>query len=304
MKIIGFNSRIHEPTVITTGNFDGVHTGHRKIIEEMKLSAREHRCKTALVTFSNHPRSYFEPEQQHQSLTTYEEKLALIGERVDYVVQVRFDKQISDLTPERFLMHLKEHFGMKHYTAGYDHHIGSKQSGNFEHLAAIGNKAGFTVDRVAEHIIGGETVSSTRIKRSLADGNIESATAMLGYRYRLTGTVIHGLMKGRQMGYPTANIECPEEKVIPARGVYAARVFLDSEQFFGMLNVGYNPTLSSLRELSTEVHILDFDREIYGKTLTVEFCSRIRDERAFSGRDDLICQLDKDKETVRNYFCS
>lgn len=302
MKLIHFDDYIHEPTVCTTGNFDGVHTGHRKLLNELNKTAQNTSLKTVVVTFSNHPRSFFHPQQKHQCLTTFEEKTEHLKDFVDFIVAVHFDGHISSMKPEDFMLHLKSHFNMKYYLSGYDHHIGKSSAGYYDEMKLIAENNDFSIKKIGPHFFSGEAVSSTRIKHALSIGNLSSSTKMLGYRYRISGTVIHGRMIGHSIGYPTANIECHCDKVIPARGVYAVKVTFNEKEYIGMLNIGYNPTISSLEKLSIEVHILDFEQDIYDHSLTIELYQRMRDEKAFSSKEELISQLDADKIEIREYF--
>jgi riboflavin kinase/FMN adenylyltransferase len=302
MELIDFKTQINEPTVISTGNFDGVHAGHHKLLTELKNRASELHFKSAILTFVNHPRAVFDPDITHQALTTFDEKIEKLSYYADFIIHTEFDENFASLSPSEFMVYLQSNYSMRYYIAGHDHHIGKLQSGSFDNLQKIAQQLQFSLDRVGPYLIDGEPVSSTRIKRALSEGNAESAEMMLGYKYHIEGIVVEGKKLGRTIGYPTANINCPGEKALPARGVYAVCVKLHNKIFRGMLNIGYNPTVSSLKELSIEVHILDFDDDIYGELLRVEFCKKIRDEKAFSGKDELVENLDSDKSIIRDYF--
>jgi len=279
---------------MTTGNFDGVHTGHVEVLARLNEIAKSEGLATALVTFRTHPRTFFYPGETHQSLTTFEEKIARLGDHVEYVIACDFDLKFSQQSTDEFLHILASRFSMRHYLTGHDHHIGRNREGTYAALEAVSNRENFSISRIEPLRAAGQTVSSTAIKVLLEGGDVESARLMLGYPYELSGTVVHGRQLGRKMGFPTANIVPPEGKVFPARGVYATICTVKGSSFMSMTNIGYNPTVGAENPLTIETNIFDFDSDIYDREASVHFIARIRDERLFSSVDELKLQLRAD----------
>lgn len=294
MQIISYNDRLDVPTVMTTGNFDGVHTGHIAVLSHLSRIGEEKKLTTALVTFRNHPRTFFHPDELHQSLTTFDEKAALLEDHVDYLIACDFDISFSRQSTKQFLHLLAARFSMKHYLTGHDHRIGHNREGGYSMLESIAASEGFEISKIEPLQNGGTTVSSTAIKTEIEQGCVERAGILLGYPYVLSGTIIHGRQLGRKMGFPTANIVPPEGKVFPSRGVYATVCTVRGRSYFSMTNIGYNPTIADQNPLTIETNILDFDEDIYDETASVYFVARIRDEISFTSVDALKSQLRSD----------
>lgn len=302
MKVIDYDTLITDETAITTGNFDGVHLGHKQVLHFLNTVSKKNNYKTVLITFKNHPRSIFHPEESHQLLTTFGEKLALLKESVDYILPITFDRDFSLTTANKYMQHLISNFNLKHYIAGHDHHIGVESDGSFSQLSDIARHYGFDLDVVPPLNCEQSPISSTRIKSTLMAGHIEQANRMLGYNFHISGIVIAGRKLGRQIGFPTANIQCPENKLIPSIGVYAVSVYHKGQKYGGMLNIGYNPTVVANGPLSVEVNIFDFDTDIYGETIAVEFHSKIRNEIVFNDIEKLKKQLLTDRQNTLDYL--
>ncbi|MFQ5636643.1 MAG: bifunctional riboflavin kinase/FAD synthetase [bacterium] len=285
--------------VLTVGTFDGVHTGHRYILESLHKRAEEFNAQTTLVTFNPHPqlvlRNPDKPELK--ILTTVDEKIEILRSlNLDNLIVIPFTRDFADTTSSDFVTILFEQIGCREIVIGYDHGFGRNRQGNVETLLDMGRKLGFSVQEVTGLMHNGETISSTRIRKSLLQGSVKEAGELLGYRYFLTGIVVKGEGRGKTFDYPTANIEPQvKEKLIPGDGVYAVYVSVGEQQYRGMMNIGNKPTFSSAPH-SLEIHIFDFNRDIYGEKIKISFEDRIRDEIKFSNVAELQARLSKDKE--------
>lgn len=284
--------------VVTTGTFDGVHLGHQRIIRRLKEAAAKEGGKTVLLTFDPHPRQVLFPESQLQLLTTSDEKTRLLRQAgIHHLIIHPFTKAFSQLTSEDFITNiLVKQLGTKRLVIGYDHHFGRNREGSFGHLKEFGPVYGFTVEEIPAKDVDDVNVSSTRIRKALGSGDVSTANKYLGYEYFLTGTVVKGKQLGRTLGYPTANIQPGDSnKLIPADGIYTVRAEHSGAQYGGMMSIGMNPTVDG-KSRTIEVNIFDFDKEIYGESLTVSFVQRIRDEAKFDSLEALVKQIDNDKE--------
>lgn len=285
-------------TVLTIGTFDGVHSGHKTILDEVIRHAKEEGGESVLVTFEPHPRKLLFPDLPLKLLTPLEDKLQLITEAgIEHVAVMPFTREFSELSATDYIQHfLVHHFRPQSIIIGYDHHFGHDRTGNIQMLKEYEQVFGFTVHEIPAYLIEQAAVSSTKIRRALEAGHVQEAAHMLGRNYTLKGTVIHGAKRGRTIGYPTANIRPADpEQLIPATGVYAVRVQHEGEWFGGMLNIGYNPTVTDEGKLHIEVNIFDFDRDVYGDMLEIAFIGRLRDELKFNSLDELITALENDK---------
>lgn len=287
--------------VAATGFFDGVHRGHRSVLNRVSTIAKEQGALSAVVTFWPHPRAVLQQDAaKFRLLTTLEEKQALLHALgIDHVHVLTFNKEFAkQSTAQFFSKYLKDQFNVSTLVAGYDHRVGNDINQTQEEMFEIARKYGINPIRVEEfenteeHVI----ISSTKIREALCSGNIEVAAHMLGYNYSLKGVVVEGNKLGRTMGFPTANIKLYEPlKLLPANGVYAVWVERGTSLYKGIANIGTRPTVSQSNEQSIEVHIIDFDEDIYGLPLKVEFVFRLRDEQKFSSLDFLKEQLSRDK---------
>jgi riboflavin kinase/FMN adenylyltransferase len=288
--------------VVTTGTFDGVHLGHKTIVDRLIESARQTEGESVVVTFDPHPRQVLYPNDQSlKLLQSIEEKAArLEALGVDHLLVLKFDKAFSELSSDAFVRNiLVDAVGTRKLVVGYDHHFGKNREGSFESLRKQGLIHGFTVEEIPAHDIDQVSVSSTAIRKALILGDIKTANSYLGYPYSFQGEVVQGNQMGRQLGFPTANLRISHAlKLIPAVGVYAVTVVVRDRIFKGMLNIGYRPTLTQDLILTCEVNILDFSEDIYGETIQVRFMDRLRDEKRFAGKDELIRQLQEDRFQV------
>jgi riboflavin kinase/FMN adenylyltransferase len=304
MKIIKVNSNENvnrTGTVATVGFFDGVHSGHLFLIEQLKKTAAAAGLQTAIVTFPLHPQWVLNPKIETALLTSPEEKLEyLAAAGIDVCYMLDFTPQFSCIDAETFIQDvLHRQLGVEHLLIGYDHRFGRNRESGFDEYVKYGETCGMKVSRAEE--LEGEHISSTVIRRLLLAGCIEEANAMLGHPYALCGEVVHGNHLGRTIGFPTANLKLQDiDKIIPDTGIYAATVRLGNETFRGMAYIGTRPTIEKNGEKRVEVNIFDFDREIYGETLRVEFMRYIREDRTFKNLEELREQLIKDRVSANN----
>lgn len=287
--------------VATIGFFDGVHRGHQCLIRQVRDEALRRGDRSLLITFDRHPRAVFAPESIPPLLTSAQEKLELLRTTgVDELFVLPFDRSMASLTAFEFMQQvLRDQLAVSVLVIGYDHHFGRPQGESFEDYKAYGRELG--IDVVLAHELEGEHVSSSTIRRALEEGDVTTATHLLGRPYTWTGCVVHGHAVGRQLGFPTANLDALEpEKLLPARGAYAVNVNIPSPQGslegIGMLNIGRRPTLDNGSDTSIETHLLDFEGDLYGQTLTLYFIARLRAERRFTSEEALARQLQLDKE--------
>lgn len=294
-----------KPAVVTVGTFDGLHLGHQKIICRMIELAKEINGETILVTFDPHPRLVVNTNSYEiKFINTQNRKFDLLNKlSIDHLIIIPFTKEFAKTSSEDFIKdYLIEKIGTKKLIVGYDHHFGRDREGNYQKLHQLGEQYGFDVEEITAQYIDDDAVSSTKIRKALMDGDITLANKMLGYDYSITGTVVEGNKIGRSIGFPTANIEIEDKfKLIAAGGVYACRIDIDGKRYIGMGNIGTRPTVG-INGLVTEVHIFDFDKNIYGQEITIYFVDRIRDEKKFNGLEELKSQLEHDRIHVKNLF--
>lgn len=282
--------------------FDGVHLGHKCIIDELKKVGTENQLETAILTFWPHPRFVFNPNEDLKLLNTLDEKKLLIDKYgINNLFLKEFDEEFRNLTGEEFVRHiLIDKLNVKYLIIGYDHSFGKNKSGNFELLQKLSKELDFEVEQMEAINIHENNISSTKIRNALLSGNIVAANEMLGYSYSVSGKVIHGKKIGRTIGYPTANIGTDSIKLLPKKGAYIVEVEINGQQYKGMLSVGTNPTVNG-DTLTVEVYILDFNEDIYDKDITVKFRDFLHDEIKFEGLEKLIERLDEDKRLTKEF---
>lgn len=298
--------KAHSP-VLTIGTFDGVHLGHRKIIDELCKRAKTLNGESVIFTFDPHPRKIVASgENSLRLLTTLEEKIALLEQSgIDHLIIYPFTKEFSQLTYEEFVERvLVNQIHVKFLVVGYDHKFGKDRKGDFEFLKNCATRFGFQMEKMDVLLMNQAHISSTRIREAIQRGDFDMANAFLGYPFSLHGTVVEGQKLGRKIQFPTANIEALDpDKIIPGYGVYAVKVKVANQQFNGMLNIGSRPTVNhNADNRSIEVHILDFDRDIYGHTIGLEFYKKLREEQKFASLEALKEQLAKDKANTLQFF--
>ena len=295
-------------SVITVGTFDGVHAGHRVLMDTVRKKAKAKDARSVIITFDPHPREIINPGNTGiKLLTTLPERREILEELgIDVLLVIPFDRDFSLLTAEEFIRDIiYEEVGVSEFVIGYDHHFGRDREGTIETVKRLGNELGFEAKVVSRQEVGEQTVSSTAIRKAISEeGDMRKAAEMLQRPYRLSGTVVQGDKRGKKIGFPTANIKPLEpRKIIPKKGVYAVQVRLDETFLNGMMNIGNRPTFDGEHQ-TLEINLFDFNTEIYGKTLQVRFIERIRDEKKFNGIEELTGQLEADQkraeEILRN----
>lgn len=293
-------------TAVTTGTFDGVHLGHKTIIDKLISVAKQIEGESVLLTFYPHPRMVLFPDDhQIRLLNTQSEKEQLLEScGIDHLVVINFTKEFSRLSSLEFVRNiLANKLKAKKLVIGYDHHFGRNREGSFAHLLEFGSLYGFEVEEIPAKDIDEVAVSSSKIRKALEAGDIDTANKYLGYAYSFTGKVIKGKQLGRTIGYPTANIAITDPyKLIPAIGVYAVKVMFAKQTYEGMLSIGKNPTVSNQNILSIEVNIFDFNADIYNKEITVFIYKKMRDEEKYGSLDELKAQLAIDKQNALNFL--
>lgn len=285
--------------VVTTGTFDGVHIGHRTILERLIEVSKKNKGESVLLTFYPHPRMVLNPDSDLQLINTIEEKIALLEKvGIEHLIIHPFTKDFSRTTSLEFVRDiLVNRIGTKKLVIGYDHHFGRNREGSFEHLKEFGPLYGFDVEEIPAQEVSDVNVSSTKIRVALLEGDISTANHYLGHEFCLSGIVVKGEQLGRELGFPTANLEIDNKyKIIPAKGVYAVKVNHYGKHYHGMMNIGTRPSIhSENHRISVEVHVFDFSDEIYGQVLEISFIERIRDEKKFDSKVHLIDEIKKDK---------
>jgi len=285
--------------VVTSGTFDGVHLGHQKILKRLKEIAENNNGETVVITFWPHPRLVLHPEDESlKLLNTFEEKAALLKDfGIQHLIRIPFTKEFSQLTSEQFIRQiLVDTIGTKKLVIGYDHHFGKNREGSFEQLKLNAPTYGFEVEEIPRQDVDHIGVSSTKIRQALEKGDCELATHLIGRPYGLTGRVISGDKIGRLIGYPTANIDVDSKhKLIPMHGIYAVTVRHEHDTFGGMLYIGYRPTINGTR-LNIEVNIFNFNKEIYGESISIAFHKLIRGDAKFADLEQLKQQLKIDQD--------
>lgn len=290
-------------SVISVGTFDGVHAGHRAIMDTVAEKAEKQGGRSVIVTFDPHPRNIINPgEEGIKLLTTLEERAEILEELgIDLMVVIPFDRDFSLLSSEEFVRDIiYDKIGVSEFVIGYDHQFGRNREGTIETIEKIGEELDFDTYVVSKREVGAKTVSSTAIRNAISEeGNMRQAAEFLQRPYRLNGMVVHGDKRGKEIGFPTANIK-PEhnKKIIPKNGVYAVRLRINGDWYDGMMNIGTRPTFEGQTQ-TLEVHLFNFNEDIYGKEVQVRFYERIRDEKKFSGKEELVEQLGNDKKEVR-----
>ncbi|MDZ7806985.1 MAG: bifunctional riboflavin kinase/FAD synthetase [Gracilimonas sp.] len=300
-RLIELKNIDHVPnTVLTVGTFDGVHRGHRALIETVVNKARNRKARSVVVTFDPHPREIINPGKNGiQMLTTLKERCELLEDiGVDVLLVIPFDRDFSLLTSEEFVRDvIFKKVGVSEFVIGYDHQFGRDREGTIGTIEKLGEDLGFDSYVVSKQEMGDVTISSTLIRQTLSEeGNVKQAAQYLNRNYLLNGIVAHGDKRGKPIGFPTANLKPEHEnKVIPKNGVYAVKVRVSGEWYGGMMNIGIRPTFNG-EEKTLEVHIFEFKEDIYGETIQVRFIDRIRDEKKFNGVEELKSQLAADKK--------
>ena len=301
-RLLRQNGRPDAPTAVVAGSFDGIHRGHRFLIDRTVESATQRGLQSLLITFDPHPLEVLRPQAAPRLLTTCHEKLHLLRQTsLDYLYFKKFDRDFASLTARQYLEWLRDTFAMRLLVVGYDHRFGSDRLSDHETLRRLGEKLGFDVLFVPPFRLDGRTVSSSLIRELVAGGRMRQANRFLGYPYLLFGRVVRGSRFGRKIGFPTANIR-PESarKLLPPSGVYYVQVLLDGRWQKAVMNIGVRPTVEgTYRQI--EVHIPDFEGDLYGRMLKTRILDFLRPERKFDSIEALRAQIALDVETVRRH---
>ena len=289
---------------ITVGTFDGVHLGHQKIITHLVKKPKQKNCGTLLLTFDPHPRKVVQPSNAPMLLQTIEERSEILSKLGLEIIFVQpFTKAFSKLNAEEYVKDiLVNQLNVEHLLVGYNHRFGKNRTANIFDLKKLGKKYKFSVGEIQAHIVNKITVSSTKIRHAINNGNIKYANSLLGHTYKLKGIVMKGRQNGKKIGFPTANVKINErEKILPKNGVYAVKVNYNEMTNLAMMNIGTNPTFSG-NYISNEVHLINWDGNLYKKEIEIFFIERIRDEKKFNSIQDLSIQLQNDKNYVLKKF--
>lgn len=292
-------------TIVTIGTFDGVHKGHQIIINRINEIAKKEAMESVVLTFYPHPRHVIYPDDQDLRLIhTLEEKIeALITTGVQNLVLHKFTKEFSRTESVNFIRDfLVTKLNMKYMVVGFDHHFGKNRQGTFDNLIELSDAYGFKIEKIKPQNIGEVTISSTKIRNAILEGDCKKANTYLSANFSITGKVVQGNKIGSSIGYPTANIEIENQwKILPKNGVYAVKILLKNQQYFGMLNLGNRPSISD-DSFAIEVHLFDFNATIYNEELKIEFIQRIRDEKHFLDLEKLKSQLKIDAINCKQIF--
>jgi len=290
------------PTVLTIGTFDGLHRGHQALIQQLQQSARERRAQAAVIAFHPRPKTVLAPHLPNNDyLTTPDERIALFEKLgLDILILIPFTLEFSQTTAADFMRLLVERLNMVALWAGHDFALGKNREGNLDKLRALGQALNYTVHEFTPLLIDGQIVSSTHVRNFLLAGDVRQATQFLGRYPSLSSEIVHGAQRGRTIGFPTANFAVPAERLLPANGVYATWVQLpgETQRRASVTNVGIRPSFDS-SERTVEAYIFDFDQDLYGQRLTLEFVERLRPEKKFSSIDELVAQIRHDAEQAR-----
>ena len=295
-----------EKTFVTIGTFDGVHFGHQRILEKLVSDAKNAGKKSILLTFFPHPRMVLQKDSSLELINTIEERKNLLAKTgLDYLIIHPFSKEFSRLTALAFVRDiLVNQFNVSKLCIGYDHHFGKNREGNITQLQEYSKLYDFDIEEIPAQDIDDVSVSSTKIRKALAEGNVKTANTYLGYSFMLNGNVVNGKQLGGKIGFPTANIDVEEAyKLIPKTGVYVVRSTFKNEIIYGMMNIGKRPTVDGKHQ-TIEVHFFDFNQDLYEQSLTVELLYFLRDEHKFDSVEHLISQLQKDEIQARDFIAN
>ncbi|MBT3547669.1 MAG: bifunctional riboflavin kinase/FAD synthetase [Flavobacterium sp.] len=306
MKIIrsiaAFNSS--EKTIVTIGTFDGIHIGHQKILKDLIRTAKKENKKSVLLTFFPHPRMVLQKDVSIRLINTIEEKSSLLEKMgLDYLIIHPFSQEFSRLSALDFVRNiLANQLNTSRLIIGYDHHFGKNREGNIHQLREYSLLYDFEVEEIPAQDIDNVSVSSTKIRTALKEGRLKTANNYLGYNYMLNGTIVNGKKLGGKIGFPTANLDIKEPyKLIPKTGVYVIKTIINAVLYTGMMNIGFNPTVKGKYQ-TIEAHLFDFNKDLYGKKVTIELLFFLREEQKFNSIEDLIIQLKLDKVNALFYL--
>lgn len=294
-----------ENVILTIGTYDGVHYGHQQIIKRINDLAAEYQTKSVLLTFHPHPRLVLRPDLELKLITTIEEKVKLLANYgIDHIVVAPFSKEFASIPAELYVKDvLVKHFMPKKIVIGYDHKFGAGRQGDIELLRDLAKDFHYEVEEIPKQTIDDLSVSSTKVRKAIIEGDITAANELLAHPFSLSGEVVHGEKRGRQLGFPTANIEINNPvKLIPPAGVYAIKSTIDYKRYNGLLSIGSKPTFGEYQEQFVEAYFLDFNQDIYGQVVEVTLIGKLRDEMRFKDTDALVTQMKNDVTLAKERF--
>jgi len=291
-----FEIKLSKATIATIGTFDGIHIGHQKILNSLARFAKENSLKSVVITFDPHPRKVINKKNSIELINTIEEKkekIKTLG--IDYLIVQKFDEKFSETEANKFVEILKNNINIKKLIVGYDHRFGKNRNADINDLKKYGKELNFEVIEIDALEIEEVNISSTKIRSAIKDGNIRLANSYLGYNFFLGGEVVKGHSRGKELGFPTANLKIDEDKIIPKNGVYLVKSKIDHQDVYGMMNIGYNPTFNN-KSKKIETHFFNLNKNLYGEIIKIELLEYIREEKRFETVDDLIQRLKLDRE--------
>ena len=291
-----FEIKLSKATIATIGTFDGIHIGHQKILNSLARFAKENSLKSVVITFDPHPRKIINKKNSIELINTIEEKkekLKTLG--IDYLIVQKFDEKFSETEANKFVEILKNNINIEKLIVGYDHRFGKNRNADINDLKKYGKELNFEVIEIDALEIEEVNISSTKIRSAIQDGNIRLANSYLGYNFFLSGKVVKGHSRGKELGFPTANLKIDEDKIIPKNGVFLVKSKIDHQDIYGMMNIGYNPTFNN-KSKKIETHFFKLNKNLYGKIIKIELLEYIREEKRFETVDDLIQRLKLDRE--------
>lgn len=291
-----FEIKLSKSTIATIGTFDGIHIGHQKILNSLVRFGKENSLKSVVITFDPHPRKIINKINSIELINTIEEKkekLKTLG--IDYLIIQKFDEKFSEIEANKFVEILKNNINIEKLIVGYDHRFGKNRNADINDLKKYGKELNFEVIEIDALEIEEVNISSTKIRLAIKDGNIRLANSYLGYNFFLSGKVVKGHSRGKELGFPTANLKIEENKIIPKNGVYLIKSKIDHQNIYGMMNIGYNPTFNN-KSKKIETHFFNLNKNLYGKIIKIELLEYIREEKRFETVDDLIQRLKLDRE--------
>lgn len=292
------------PTAITIGTFDGVHIGHRKIIEQLVQSAHQNNLESTVLTFFPHPRMVLQQNVDLKLINSIEERIKILESTgIDNLIVHPFTKEFSRMHAQEYIEEiLVKKLNAKRVIIGYDHHFGRNRTADIHDLVEFGNQYGFEVEEISKQDVDNVSVSSTKVRKALEKGKLEKANRYLGAPFILTGTVVKGRQLGQKMGYPTANLYIKEDyKLIPKSGIYIVNSLLDGKPHYGMMSIGTNPTVGG-KEQTIETYFFDWDKNLYGEKLEIQVLKRIRDEKKFESTEELVSQMKEDEAFTLDFI--
>ncbi len=302
MKIItSIDSKISDSTAITVGKFDGLHKGHELLVQKLFEQEKKGLCSMVL-TFDISPRSVLSEPDAKLLVTNDERRILLENQGLSYFAQLPFEDEIMNLEPQEFVSRLVHNFNMKYFVCGTDFRFGAKGKGDVTLLGQLAEEYGFELEVIPKLQSHNRDISSTYIREEISAGNIPLANQLLGYEYYICGKVVHGNHLGHKIGIPTVNLLPPASKLLPPFGVYVTRVNVDGRSYHGVTNIGVKPSIEGNNPIGVETHILDFDRDVYEKSITVTFCQYLRPEQKFASVDELQAQMKRDCAEARKWF--